>query len=221
MKRTIVLILFLFAGLMAQKPSPYHWGIVMGFDFSTISGERCGCWKEVHSRPGLRGGVFMEDRQSDLKTLHIGLLYNETGSKWGQPLFGLGYDGDYAIYSLTYISIPAYYKIKSHIGTLKFDFIIGPMYSYNLSAKQEWVVEVDGPWDIGPDNIRKEIKRHEFGILYGAALPIKAGKINLNFLFYKAITKLYSTPIKTYANDFQDKYYFRNNTFSLGMEYIF
>ena len=137
------------------------------------------------------------------------LLYNLTGSKWGQPLLGLGYDGDYVIYELRYLTLSVVGKLKSRIGNLikDFDFVLGAAYSYNISAKQTWIIETSGESEreIGSSNIRSKINLHEFGIVYGIKFPIKNRVYYLSILFYNVITPLYSLHIPDNTYDFTSK----------------
>lgn len=224
MLRTILFILILFNSLISQDSKEYSFGLKFGFNFSHITGGYSyGKLNNAHKKPGINFGFIFHKRINELTSLQAEILYNEMGSKWGQPLICSVYDSDYAIYKFKYITIPVYYKCKSKIGNLikDFDFVIGACYSYNFMAKQTWVVEVyDYTLDVGPSDIRNEINIHEIGIIYGIKIPFKNRKYYLNFLFYNAISKIYHSTYKGYVNDFMDKNEFRNNTFSISFDYF-
>jgi hypothetical protein len=147
------------------------------------------------------------------------------GSKWGQPLIGMFYDGDYTIYNFKYVTISGVVKLKSRIGNLlkDFDFVIGMAYSFNISAKQKWVVDTSGDdqLEVGPSDIRNTINRHEIGIVYGIKIPFKDRKYYLSLLFYNALTSVYSSSYPEYIDDYRNKTKMRNNSISIGFDIFF
>ncbi len=227
MIRILVINLIISTILFAQDTMSLNIGLKGGLNFSYISGNNgfSGHLNEYHSKQGYNFGIILDKRYSSESAFQIELLYNDTGSKWGQPFWLLtAYDGDYVIYELQYISLSAYVKLKSNIGTLfkDFDFIIGALYSYNLKARQKWVIEYyDYEFDSGPSDIRNEINKSEFGFVYGVKFPFKNRKYYLNFLFYHAVSPLYKERYTFYKDDFNEKQDFKNNTFSISMDVFF
>jgi len=224
----ITLILVLVNIVFPQDSSPFRIGIKGGLNFSTITGaERryTGNLSENQNKLGYNLGIITDKKIDSMFAVQFEVLYNNTGSKWGQPLIGLGYDGDYAIYELKYLTVSAIGKFKSRIGDLikDFDFVLGASYSYNLSARQKWVVEIYGDYNFetGPSDIRSQINQHEFGIVYGIKFPIAKRKYYLSILFYNALTTLYSRTIPLYKDDFTNKLEMRNNNLSICFDLFF
>ena len=210
--------------LFAQDTTSMNFGFKGGFNLSYISGnnENSGKLNEDHSKLGYNFGIILDKRYSAESAFQVELLYSNIGSKWGKPFFSLkAYDGNYVIYELQYISLSAYLKLKSKIGKLfkDFDFVIGASYSYNLKARQKWIVEYyDYDFDSGPSDIRNDINHHEIGLIGGVKFPFGNRKYYLNILFYHAISTLYKEKYKYYKDDFNTKENMRNNTFSISMD---
>ena len=229
MIRIILLNLLIVSFLFPQDSSSFRICIKGGVNFSYITGAEKGYsdnhLNEDYSKIGFNFGVIADNKLDSMFTYQIELLYNLTGSKWGQPLIGIGYDGNYAIYELKYLTLSAVGKFKSRIGDLikDFDFVLGVAYSYNIGAKQKWVVEISGDYelDLGPSDIRPKINLHEFGIVYGIKFPFKNRKYFLSVLFYNALTTLYSRPIPIYRDDFTNKLEMRNNSLSICFDLFF
>lgn len=122
----------------------------------------------------------------------------------GTNIIWLEYKGDYAIYDLTYITLAVYLKHKAMIKKLinDFDFIYGIYYSYNISAKQKWVIEAPIPLDTGPQNFRDEINNHELGYSLGFKLPFFERKLFFGIIYNNALTKLYKGTYQGYLHDF-------------------
>ncbi len=225
MIRTVIINLIIIASLFSQDTSSVRIGFKGGLNFSfipTLNNQHSGfgSLNNANRKLGFNLGVILDRETNSPTAYQVELFYNETGSKWGQPLIGflIPYDGDYVIYELKYITISAYFKLKSRIGNLikDFDFVIGASYSYNISTRQEWVVEYSNyDFIVGPPDIQSEINRHEFGIVYGIKFPFKNRHFYLSFLFYNALTTLYPDTYSQYKDDFKYKYKMRNNTFSI------
>jgi hypothetical protein len=221
MLRILLINLAIVISLLAQDSSSVNFGLKGGLNLSYITGGNnlhFGGLKENHSKFGFNFGLILEKRFIDPSSIQVEFLYNNTGSKWGQPFIALGYYGDYVIYELRYISLSVYYKLKSKIGNLlkDFDFVMGVSYSYNISATQKWVVEYcDYEFDAGPSNIRNEINHHEIGLGLGVKFPFSNRKYYLNFLFYHALSPLYPDTYERYKDDFNNKQDMRNNTLSI------
>ena len=229
MKKIIMLVLAAILFASAQDSTGYRFGVAMGVNFSKIftSDESVSrIWPPTY-KAGYTVGVIMEKQINRRTSFQFELLYREAGSKWGQPLFGLGYDGDYAIYKLRYISLPFYYKLKSNIGTLlkNFDFCIGLVYSYNIFAEKQFVEEFDPPpgedgtYNPGPSNIRDEINLHEFGLTVGVKIPIGADW-SVSVTYYRALNELYKDKTIIYPDDLNNKDTFVNSNFSVSVEYF-
>ena len=233
MIRIILLNLLLVSFLFPQDSSSFRIGIKGGINFSDITGaeyRNSSNLNNNHSKFGFNLGIIADNKIDSMFTVQFELLYNLTGSKWGQPLIkigyvGIGYDGNYAIYELKYFTISVLGKFKSRIGNLikDFDFVLGGSYSHNLSARQKWIVEINGDYDFetGPSDIRSQINQNEFGIVYGIKFPFANRKYYLSILFYNAITTLYSRPIPLYKDDFTEKLEMRNNTLSICFDLFF
>lgn len=226
MIRVLFFNLFLFGLLFSQNFADIKLGIKVGLNFSDISGAQrvySSKLSEPHKKLGGNFGIILNKPIDNTISLQLEMLYNEVGTKWGQPFFGLGYDGDYAIYNLKYFSFFGYYKLKSKIGNLikDFDFVIGAAYSYNISAKQKWTVEVyDYNFETGPKDIRSEINQHELGYVYGLKIPFKERRFYLSLLFYNSISTLYPDSYTVYKDDYYNKEEMRNHTISLSFDYF-
>ncbi|GEM_PF-3011337 len=227
-----VLIIFLLSlqylsGQNLFKQNTLRYGIKIGANFAHIVGaDDDGMFTEEHSKFGPALGVTAEKELGRLLSLQGEILYNDVGSKWQQPLLGIGYDGNYAIYYLKYISVPLYLKIRNDLGAFldNFELIAGAAYSYNISAKQKVVIESDGYTpDYGPLNIRNDINRNEYGILFGINIPYnkKKRKINITVQFYWALTNLYKSDAKTYPEGLQNLGQLKNRNLSINFEYFF
>ena len=222
MLRSVLINIAIVASLVAQDSSYISVGLKGGFNFSYISGSQHnydGSLNDENPKFGFTYGIILDKKTKNLTSFQFELIYSETGSKWSQGLIP-GPSGNYVIYELKYLTISTYFKLKSRIGNLikDFDFALGGSYSYNLSASQKWVLE-NSNFE-GPSNIRDEIYKHEFGIVYGIKFPFKNRKHYLSFMFYLAITTLYPEPSGAYMWDFSNKGHMRNNTFSISFDFF-
>ena len=127
---------------------------------------------------------------------------------------------DYAIYNLSYISVPICFQFDSRIGYLldNFDLSLGLSYSYNIYAKQEMFVETYHKLNYGPNNIRNEINHHEVGILSGIRFPFYKKRIYISFQYYWAITRLYRIRTIVYPDQLVNKEEFRNGSFNISFD---
>ena len=221
MIRSLLINIVVVVSLFSQDSSSINIGFKGGLNFSYISGahyDYSGNLNDNNFKFGFNFGVILDKKTKNPTSFQLELIYNKTGSKWGQPLIGFGYDGDYVIYELQYLTISTYFKLKSRIGNLfkDFDFALGVSYSYNISATQNWVLE-NSDFE-GPSNIRDELNKHEIGIVYGVKFPFKNRNYYLNFMFYHALTTLYPDSYIGYMGDFGKKNQMRNNTFSISFD---
>ncbi len=232
MRKCFVILLLPLQFLAAQNYSqhPFYFGLKIGGNFAHIVGaeQPNSHFGEEHSKFGFALGGIFERNISKLISLEGELLYDSRGSKWGQQLIGLGDDGDYVIYNLKYISIPLYLKFSNDFGDFldNFDFILGFNYSYNISAKQEVVIESDGTipgYEYGPENIRDDINKNELGVLLGIKIPYnkKRRKIYINVQFYWALTNLYKSDAVIYPDGVQNLDKLKNRNLSISFEYFF
>lgn len=231
MKKIFVILLLLIAPLYSQNyfsDKTFHFGLKLGANFAHIVGTENseGRFTEAHSKFGPAIGVIFDKKIGRLTSLQGEIIYNDVGSKWQQPWYGIGWSGDYAIYKLKYITIPIYVKISNELGGFldNFDLIIGASYSYNISAKQEILIEADGySPDYGPENIKDDINRHETGLLFGIKIPYnkKRRKIYINVQFYWALTHLYKSDAVTYPDGVQDLDKLKSRNLSVSLEYFF
>jgi len=228
MNHILILNLFFFSFLFAQDSSSFRIGIKGGANFSHITGAEIrdgGNLNEHQRKFGFNFGIIADKNIDPMFAFQFEFLYNLTGSKWGQPLIPIAYEGDYVIYELQYLTLSVVGKLKSRIGDIlkDFDFVIGAAYSYNISAKQKWFIESSGESEreTGPYNIRPKINLHEFGIVYGIKFPIKNRKYYLSVLFYNALTSLYSVSINDYTYDFANKLEMKNKSLSICFDFFF
>ena len=104
MKTLLICIVFIVPS-MAQDDSTFFWGVKAGFTFSHIEGagkRTAGKLNHPTKNTGIILGINFNRIINDRNTQQAELYFVHKGSKWGQPLIGLGYDGDYAIYNLEF-----------------------------------------------------------------------------------------------------------------------
>ncbi len=225
MKTLLIYFLFISA-LLGQDESKNMLGLSLGLSFSHIEGAEkrfAGNINEPTNNVGLTIGVNYRIYFNEINSQQFELYFMEKGSKWGQPLIGLGYDGNYAIYDLSFVGISILHKFNSRIGNLfkKFDFCFGAFYEYNVKAKQSWIVEIDSPTEFHAKDFRDEINKHQFGFILGAKFPFFFESTRLSLLWHYSITELYNDQNVIYAEyDFEDKDGLTGRTFSLTIEYL-
>lgn len=211
--------------LFAQDTSSVRFGLKTGANFAFISGAKRQHYSDLSEsfrKWGYIFGVVADFKLKELSSIQLELLYNDAGSKWGMPYWPGPQGSESAVYDLHYISLIGYIKLKSNIGSFlkDFDFAFGIAYSYNIRARQEWFMDTYSFY-AGPMNIRGEINKHEFGIIYGIKIPYKSGsKLYLSLLFYNSLSNLYPWPYTKYEDDFYSKNNMKNNSFSVSFEYF-
>ena len=220
MRYFLILLFLLSPCLQAQDSTRMHLLFKAGINANYFSGSYYQEY-ESHRAPGFKFGIGFELKSDDLNTAGLELSYNERNALWGRGFIDFS-GGDYVIYRLKYVSIKPYYRLKSNIGNLFKNFYveIGMPLSYNLSARQEWHVEMDefwGDWEVGPENIRSEINKFEAGIFYALSFPF-VGPLSIDFSFYQAISHLYGKH-KIYEDDLKNKEDFKNHSFSVSFTY--
>ena len=221
--RITLLLIFVFTHFcFSQSLKDYRIGCKLGPNFSHIVRDESSRFRfnDPFIKLGITFGLVIDKTINENTSIQGEILYNQVGSRWGKSLFGG--DLDYAIYNLEYISIPVYYKFKSRIGNLftDFDFLLGISYSYNISAKQEVMIESNDELDYGPDTIRDEINVHEFGILTGIKIPFYKQRIFISIQYYWAITDIYQNRTISYPDELQDKNDFKNRNLSITFDFI-
>lgn len=225
--KKILFISFLLVGVLkAQDSSKFNFVINLGLNAAYVSGAACQKY-EPHRYPGLHFSFAMERENQFSDFAGIEIAYEGRGGIWGKHF--LEFDRDYVIYYLSYVSITPYYRLKSNIGHLLQNFyvILGTPISILTDARQNWGIEWSGPYedenayyDTGPDNIYPELHKTEVGLRYGLSFPFVGG-LSIEFIFYKAITKLYKSGYKMYKDDLIHKYEFKNNSFTVRLDYRF
>lgn len=221
MRYFFILMMIWTTCLQAQHSSKTHLFLKLGINANYISGPNCQIY-EPHRYPGFNFGLGIEQKSDSLSTAGVELAYNARNAIWGRGF--LGVDGDYVIYTLKYLSIKPYYRLKSNIGGLLKNFYVetGFVLSYNIYARQDWTVEMDefyDSWEVGPADIRPEINKLEWGIFYGISFPY-FGPVSIDFSFYHALSHLYGN-YKNYKDDLKDKSEFKNHSFIVSLTYRF
>ncbi len=213
--------------MQAQDFSKFDFVVNFGINASYVGGTSCQKY-EPHRYPELHFGLAIEKENKFSDFGGIEISFEGRGGIWGTHFFE-PVDGDYVIYFLNYISLTPYYRLKSNFGHLLQNFyvILGTPISFLTYARQEWVIELSGPFedgaeypDTGPDNLFPELNKTEIGLKYGLSFPY-FGHLALEFIFYKALTKLYKSGYTMHKDDLRNKDEFRNNSFTFRLSYRF
>jgi hypothetical protein len=120
-----------------SQTKPIRVGLRGGWNYSFTNVEVAGL--NVQGRSGINAGGVFEYWVSELFAVHADVLYNMKGNNWEADLFGLAtitYD-----WKFDYLSIPVLAKFAFG-DKVKFYLIVGPEFSFLLSAKE--LIEVKG-----------------------------------------------------------------------------
>lgn len=225
MRISILFILIFIASGFSQNDHAFRFGLKFGGNLSKIVRDQIpeSNFNEPYYKLGSTLGIIVLKSLGEKTSLQGELVYRQAGSLWGKNIWGVS-DIEYAIYHLSYITVPVYFQFDSRIGNIvdNFDFLVGASYSYNIFARQEMHIESPVELNYGPENIRDEISHQELGVLTGIKLPFYKDRIYFSLQYYWALTGLYSGLTKSYPDELQDKVEFKNRSFTISCEvYIF
>ncbi len=216
MKKILLFVLFVGQLTYSQESGNYRFGIKIGPNFShliTHDNSSTG-FKGPYTKLGFCIGFIVDKKINDFTSFQAELVYNTVGGQWGKQFLNFIYEGNYVIYDLHYLSLPLYFKFKSNIGAIlkNFDFLAGPVYSYNIRAIKDYTY--------GQTNMRDEVNRHELGIITGIKIPSPSGKFALSIHYYWALTDLFSDPTAVYPDELRNRDELMNRNFSVSIDYF-